>query len=301
MIWLAFYLHVLFFLVLLFVINFKKSYFNPVYFLIYANYFYFFILWILWYFVDETYIFKYQVGYYTTILFGFVMGSLYFKLIFNKYFSFLYNTFNKVIPTSYIENISLEKIFLMFLFLFLILLIFQYITFNTLNPIEVLIQIESKRQLGVEYQGIIPYIKKPIHLLMDLLFCFIVYKSLLYKKYKYICISLVLFIYLAIAFGSKSAVVMPLFYLAIIKHNFLKPIPLRKIIFFSIFVLLFIVIFQLIRLGLFEEINYKGILHTLVGRINMELYLTKYFNEGFNIDYPNSLKHFFYILSQEIF
>jgi hypothetical protein len=105
-----------------------------------------------------------------------------------------------------------------------------------------------------------------------------------------------MFIYLAIAFGSKSSVIMPLFYIGIIRHNFFKPIKLRTIVTWGIIILIFIAFFQLVRLGLFNKLETNpiaSIIHTVVGRINMELYLTKYYEEGFNINYPESLEHFF--------
>ena len=294
MIFLALSLHIFLFLSLLFLTNFKKNYFNPVYFLVYANYFYFFILWFLWYFLNPQYVEKYQVGYYITLLYaiGFIIGVVYAQNININ----VINKISYIFPKSKFIFFKTENLFLVFFILALILIYFMYKTFQTLNPIEVLIQLEAQKQSGIIYKTGISYVYKPIQVFLTILFCFIVYNSYKENKTMYIYLSLIIFIYLSLAFGSKSLVVEPLFWWALIKHAFFKKISLKNILIVGIIILLFIPFLEIVRQNLFEKMESNllmNVIHVLVGRINMELYLTKYFEMGYNIDYPNSLFHFF--------
>jgi len=295
MIFFAFFLHLLLFGSLLYLTNFKKNYFNPVYFLMYANYFYFFIIWILWYFVDKNYIFKYQYGYYLTLLhgIGLIIGVLYAQKLNKK----LIINISKLLIKSKFEYISAKSLFYTFIFFSVIIIYITYDIYQTLNPIEILVKIEATKQLGIQYKSGLSYFIKPIQTLLILIFCFLIYRSFLERKVKYIVYSLIIYVLMALALGSKSMVVFPLFYIFIIKHNFFKKVSLKNIVIVGVLVLLFIPFLELVRQGLtyrIDENGFASIIHTLVGRINMQLYLTKFYEHGFyNIDYPNSLYHFF--------
>ncbi len=289
----AFFLHTLFFVSLLYLTNFRKNYFNPVYFLLYANYFYFFILWILWYFVDKSYVHSYQYGYYLTLLhgMGLVLGVVYSQN-FNKQ---VIHKISQFIPSSKFENISSSIIFILFLLISFFIIYITYDIYQTLNPLEILIKIESSKQLGTVYTSGLMYFIKPFQLLVVFLFCFLVFRAYQENKKFYIFFALIIFVTLSFALGSKSMVIFPIFYIFMIRHNFFKKVKLSHIVFSGLLILLFIPLLELIRQDLFYSIDNViiAIIKTLVGRINMELYLTEFLNKSFySLEYPNSLYHF---------
>lgn len=298
----AFFLHILLFVSLLYLTNFRKNYFNPVYFLLYANYFYFFILWILWYFVDKSYVYSYQYGYYLTLLhgMGLVFGVVYSQN-FNKQFV---HKISQFIPSSKFENISSSSIFIVFVLISLCIVYITYDIYQTLNPLEILIKIEASKQLGTVYTSGLMYFIKPFQLLVVLLFCFLVFKAYQENKKFYIFFALIILVTLSFALGSKSMVIFPIFYIFMIRHNFFKKVKLSRIVITGLLILLFIPLLELIRQDLLDRLDdgIVAIIKTLVGRINMQLYLTEFSNKSFyGLEYPNSLYHFFtYFIPREL-
>lgn len=220
----VFILQIFLFVFLLKATNFSKNYFNVSYSLLYFNYFYFFILWWSWYIVDKNYIYKFITGYYLASIYS--LGIFVGILIKNKTLMAISLKASRMYPKmTYIEEISVKKLFAILMFLLFIAVFAIAYIFKSVDPVYVLIKVNAAAISGELYQNKIMLLIRLYFMITNIIFCFLVlgvYGRNNGKYFYMIVISIICYAFVAFCIGSKSNVIFPVLYTLWIRHSFFK-------------------------------------------------------------------------------